>query len=110
MEIEQKDTTIAVIGHILGAFTSIWAPLILFLIVRHENKDQFTIDSLKEALNFQITIALAGLVSGILSFILIGIPMLFIVVIADIVYSIIAALEAQKGTMYRYPFTIRLIN
>lgn len=110
MEVEQKDTTIATIGHILGAFTSVWAPLILFLIVKHDNKDEFTVESLKEALNFQITIALAGLISGILSFVLIGIPMMFVVIIADIVYSIIAALETQKGNLYRYPFTLRLIK
>ena len=38
------------------------------------------------------------------------IPAVPVVAIGRIVFTIIAAMEANKGVYYRYPYTIRLIN
>ena len=63
----------------------------------------------KEALNFQITVLLAGVASCLLIFILIGLVMLWILGLLNLIFVIIAAIQVNEGKPYRYPFTLRLI-
>ncbi len=89
------------LGNVLG-------PLILWLIKKEEYplvKDQG-----REALNFQITVTLAALVTIPLMYICIGIPMLIAVGVVDVVFIILATLQANKGVAYRYPWCLRLIR
>ena len=64
----------------------------------------------KEALNFQITALIAVLIAVPLVFVLIGFFLLFLIGIAFLVLTIMAAIKANDGVPYRYPFTIRLIK
>lgn len=50
---------------------------------------------------------IAYVVSLILMFLLIGFLLL---PIANIVYSIMAGMAANKGETYKYPFTLRLVK
>ena len=83
---------------------SVIGPLILWLI----KKDQypFVDEQGKEALNFQITMLIYGLVAGLLMFICIGFLLLPAVVIVDIVLIIIAAIKVNDGYHYRYPYPL----
>ncbi|MDP9107847.1 MAG: DUF4870 domain-containing protein, partial [Pseudomonadota bacterium] len=63
-----------------------------------------------EALNFQLTVMIGYVVAWALTIILIGAVMLPLLYIANIVFCILGALAASKGTGYRYPFAIRLIK
>jgi uncharacterized Tic20 family protein len=89
------------IGHILG-------PLVIWLL----KKDQypFVDDQGKEALNFQISMTLYLLVSGISILACVGFVLFPAVLLADLVLMIIAATKTSKGEAYRYPLTIRLIQ
>ena len=89
------------VGFILG-------PLVLWLI----KKDQMpqVNEAGKEAVNFQLTMFIAFLVSWVLVFLLIGFLLIPLVVLFDVVMSIIAAAQTSNGTRYRYPLTIRFIN
>jgi uncharacterized Tic20 family protein len=89
-------------------FGSILGPLVVWLIKK--DTMPFVDDQGKEALNFNITALLAFIVSGILMFVLIGFLLIFVVFIAWLVLSIMAAMAANKGEAYRYPFTLRLIK
>lgn len=100
--------TMAMLCHLLGLFTSFVGPLILWLIKKDEMK--FVDDQGKEALNFQITVALASVVAGILSLVCIGFLVAIAVGICDVVFCILAAVAANKGQAYRYPATLRLIK
>ena len=64
----------------------------------------------KEALNFQITLAIAYIVSLFLMIIVIGFVTFAIAWICAIVFAIIAAMAANKGEAYRYPVTLRLVK
>ena len=89
-------------------FGNIIGPLVIWLIKRAEYP---LVDRQgKEAVNFQISVTLYALVAGVLFFLLIGIPLLFILVIFQIVMVIIAAIKVSNGVAYKYPFTIRLIK
>ena len=99
---------ISVIGAILG-------PLIVWLVKK--DTMPFVDDQAKEALNFNITVAIAILalsaVGTVLLIVLIGVLFYlaaFAVGVAWLVLTIVAAIKANEGVAYRYPFTLRLIK
>lgn len=102
------DRSLAQLVHILGLLTGFLGPLILWLIKRDE--DPFASQHAVEALNFQITVAIAAFVSGLLILLIIGIVLLPAVVIVDIIFSIQQTLKAGQGEPARYPISIRLVS
>ena len=94
-----------------GLFTgigSLVAPIVIWQI--QKDKSAFIDYHGKEAVNFQITMAIAFAISFVLMFILIGIFLVSIVGIVWLVFIIIAAVKANNGEYYRYPLTIRFIK
>ncbi len=94
--------------HLLGLLTNFLGPLILWLLKKDD--DAFVNEQGKEALNFQITLMLAGIVAGATSCIGIGLILLPLIMILDLVFSIMACVAASKGQHYRYPVSIRLVK
>ena len=99
---------LAALAGFLIPFGSIVGPLIIWLI----KKDEFPFvdEQGKESLNFQISVAIYGIVSAILIIVVIGIFLLIALVIADVVLVVMASIQTNKGESYRYPLTIRLIK
>ena len=89
------------VGFVLG-------PLVVWLI----KKDEYTFveEQGKEAINFQITMILALIISLILTMVVIGLFLMIAVGIVMVAFPIIAAVKASNGEAYRYPFTIRFIT
>ncbi|MEJ8849391.1 DUF4870 domain-containing protein [Variovorax rhizosphaerae] len=102
--------TMAILAHIGGLLTSWLAPLVIYLIHKPDPNDAFTTDNAREALNFQITVIIAYFACFILSFVFIGIFLFWIVMMANLVLCILAAVKASDGTSYRYPLTLRLVK
>jgi uncharacterized Tic20 family protein len=98
----------AMLAHLLGIFTGFLGPLIIWLIKKDQSA--FVNDQGKEALNFQITFIIAYIACALLMFVVIGCFLLPVVIICNIVFCILGAMAANKGTAYRYPFAIRLIK
>lgn len=94
-------------GHWLGVGCFI-GPLIIWLVKREHMP--FVDDQAKEALNFNITVAIAALICGLLMFVLIGFVLLPILGILWLVCLILAAVKANEGERYRYPFALRFIK
>ena len=97
----------SLVGLAVGGLTPL-GPLIIWLVKKDQSP--FVADQAKEALNFQIAIFIASLICVALAMVLIGFFLLPLLFIANIIYSIIGGMEANKGVAYRYPYTIRLIN
>ncbi|MBN1693908.1 DUF4870 domain-containing protein [candidate division WOR-3 bacterium] len=89
-------------------FGHIIVPLIIWLI----KKDEFAFvdEQGKESLNFQISITIYGIVAGLLCLIAIGVILLPVIAVAHIVLTIMAAVKANQGEGYHYPFTLRFIK
>ena len=89
-------------------FGNIIGPLVVWLI----KKDEFPLveSQGKESLNFQISMTIYFAVSFILIYVVIGIPIIIGLFIADVVLVIMAAIKANDGQAYRYPLTIRFIK
>lgn len=98
---------IALVG-ILIPFGSIIGPLVIWLVKR--DSSAFVDAHGKEAINFNITVAIAGFVSMLLVFVLIGIVMLLVLLVFWLVCLIKASMAASRGEMYSYPFTLRLLK
>jgi len=101
-------------GLFTGGIGNIVGPLVIWLI----KKDTmgFASDQAKEALNFNITLLIIGVVLFLLTLITFGIgalltvPIGILLGIAWLVLTIIAAMKANEGVAYRYPFALRLIK
>ena len=84
-------------------------PLVVWLIKR----EQYGLvnDQGREALNFQLTMLIAFLICIPLLFACgIGVALLVALSIVNLVFIIIAAIKANEGVQYRYPFCIRFIH
>jgi uncharacterized Tic20 family protein len=89
-------------------FGNIIVPLIIWLSKREdlplvENQG-------REVLNFQISMTIYFIISGIICIILIGIPILIGLIIFDFIITIVAAISANDGKYYRYPINLKLIK
>ncbi|MDF2640837.1 MAG: orotate phosphoribosyltransferase [Pseudomonas sp.] len=93
---------------VIFPFGNLLGPLILWQLKRES--DPFIDAQGKEALNFQITVAIAAMVSILLMVVVIGFPLLLLVGIGALVLTIIAGIKANEGLDYRYPFTWRLLK
>ncbi len=89
-------------------FGNVLGPLIIWQV----KKDTlpFAADQGKEALNFNITMAIAAIISGLLTLVLIGFLLLPLVGLAWLVFTVLGAIKANNGEAYRYPFALRLIK
>lgn len=84
------------------------APLVIWIIKKEEMP--FINESGKEVINFQISLIIYAVISFLLIFVIIGFVLLVILGIGLIVFSILGAIKASEGTIYRYPLTIRMIT
>jgi uncharacterized Tic20 family protein len=91
---------VPLLGHIGG-------PLIVLLV--RGDSSPFVSYHAREALNFNISLAIWGLVAAALCVVLIGFVLLPLLFFAWLILTIVAALKARDGLGYRYPFTLRLI-
>ncbi|GGZ54997.1 hypothetical protein GCM10008101_05500 [Lysobacter xinjiangensis] len=105
-----------------GLVTAGWAaslgciigPLVIWMMKKETMP--FVDDQGKEALNFNITVGIVFLVLWVLTFMTLGIgilltgPLMLIVGLAWLVVTIIAAIKANEGVAYRYPFALRLVK
>jgi uncharacterized Tic20 family protein len=105
--VSSDEKTMGMLAHLLGLF-SFLGPLVILLTRGKESS--FVHDQATESLNFQITLLVAYVVSGILVLALIGFLLLPAVFIVHLVYGIVAATKANQGIAYRYPLCVRLIT
>ena len=99
---------LALVGYVGVPFGNVIAPLIIYLMKKDESP--FVADQARESLNFQISVCIYLLISGVLVLILIGFLLLAVVWVAGAILTIIASVKAANGEAYRYPLTLRLIS
>ena len=106
--------TAAAVGRRTGGVGNIVGPLIIWLV----KKDSlaFAAGQAKEALNFNITLLIIGVILLLVTIFTFGLgifitaPIGILLGIAWLVLTIIAAMKANEGVAYRYPFTLRLVK
>jgi len=111
----------AMFGHLsaltgmISGFGYVVGPLIVWLVKK--DTMPFAAAEAKEALNFNISWLIWGVILGIVAFILMFVVIGFFLLPVLILYplimgvlSIVGGIRANEGKHYRYPFTIRFIQ
>jgi uncharacterized protein len=104
---ETEDRQWASFAH-LGGIVGFLPSLIIWLVFK--DRGSFTNVEAKEALNFQITVAIAYVIGSILSVVVVGFLITIAAAIVSIIFSIMGFVKAKDGVAYRYPFALRLIK
>ena len=104
----QDEKNLGLIMHVLSLVGfSLIGPLIVWLIKKDESA--FINIQGRELLNFQLSILIYALICIPLCFVLIGIPMLFVIGFTSLILTIIGLVKASEGKIYRFPLTIRML-
>ncbi|MEM9924505.1 MAG: DUF4870 domain-containing protein [Cyanobacteria bacterium P01_D01_bin.50] len=92
-------------------FSSIVISIAIPLVILFITEDSVVKANARESLNFHINLYIYGVVAGMLTIILIGIPLLFVLGIITVVMPIIALVQVLNSPdqPYRYPFIFRLV-
>ncbi len=104
-QIPAEDRTMAAVAHGAAALLGFIPPLVVWLMNKDKAGKEALNDQAKESLNFQITMLIPYIIAGFLPLFVTG-----LVWIVCAVFCILAALAANKGQLYRYPFALRLIK
>ncbi len=91
-------------------FGNLLAPLILWQMKKDEN---LKIDEHGKAIvNWQLSLCIYGIVAIVLSFILVGIPMLLAIFFVSVLCPILGPIKAynDNGNLYAYPMTLHFLK
>jgi uncharacterized Tic20 family protein len=102
------DRLLAMLIYVTSFFTTIIGPIIIWMLKRDESV--FIDFHGKEYLNFVISYFVYGIVAAISMIILIGFILAPVVGLAAFIFTIVAAIKAYNGEMYRIPFIFRIIK
>lgn len=86
----------------------IFGPLIIWLVKREEYP--YVNTQGKEALNFQISCSVYAIVASIFLIVGIGILLLIAIAVFNVIFTIVGAVKAGDGLVYRYPLTFRAVK
>ena len=111
-EVSSNSRNLATLSHLSAFITfvgipSLVGPLVVWLLNRD---DPFVERQAKEALNFNLSFLLYGVVAALSIILLVGLIALPAVLITWFVLVIVAAVKAGNGEDYQYPFTIRFVS
>jgi uncharacterized Tic20 family protein len=111
--VSTDDKNWGVIAHLSG-FVCAWfalgiiGPTIVYFLKGQSSP--FARAHAVEAVNFNITVLIGLLVSGVLVLVGIGVIFIGIIGILYLVCTILGAMAAKDGKLYRYPVTFRFIS
>ncbi len=94
----------------VGAFVALafLGPLLVLLL--KGNESAYVRRQAVESLNFQLSMLIYAVVSGVLVLVLVGILLLLVVGVLWVVFTLIGTVKSANGEEYRYPLTIRMVS
>ncbi len=101
----KDEQTWAMLAHLSPLVLGFLGPLIIWQMKKDES--HFVSENAKEALNFSLAVMIIGL---ILTATVVGICLAPAIPVVSIIYAIIGGMEANKGVLYRYPYTMRMVT
>ena len=102
------DRLMGTLIYVLSFFTSLIAPLIIWLIKREDSP--FIDKTGKNYFNFLLSYMIWLIVASIAMFIIIGFILFPIIAILNFIFTIVAAVKAYNGEDYLPPLSIRFFK
>lgn len=118
--VDAADRSMAMIAHLSTiaswlvsvGWLSFVGPLVVWFL--YKDKSAFVRQAAAGSFNFNVSMWLVNLVGWICIFtvigIFVGVPLIVISAVAQLVCHIIAAVRANKGELYDYPFQLRILS
>lgn len=98
----------ATLVHLGGIFFHFLPALIGYLVLR--DRGPFIREHTRAAINFQLTVLL-GYITGVFTlWIGVGFVIVMAVAVLDIVFSILAAIAANRGELYTYRVALKFVS
>lgn len=93
-----------------GGLTVVGLPLVLWLFKR--KKSPFLDDHGRETVNFQISLIIYALATALVAMMTFGLGSLIFIPLGiyALVFTIVAAMAANRGEYYRYPACLRVLH
>lgn len=107
-EPSSDDRLMGTLIYVLSFFTSLIAPLIIWLIKREDSP--FIDKTGKNYFNFLLSYMIWLIVASIAMFIIIGFILFPILAILNFIFTIVAAVKAYNGEDYLPPLSIRFFK
>jgi hypothetical protein len=111
-QVASDSRNLAALAHLSAFITFVGIPSLIgplvFMLAKRD--DPYVAEQAKEALNFNLSFLIYGLVAAVSMLLLIGFILLPVVAIAWFVLVIVATVKAANGEAYRYPYTMRLVS
>ncbi|MFC4560858.1 DUF4870 domain-containing protein [Nocardiopsis mangrovi] len=107
-QVTADDRQMGLLIHLGGAILGFLVPLVFYFIKKDESP--FLRHQAAHALNFQIMLAIAYFVSGILMIVIIGYLTFLAAWILGLVFGIMGGLAANRGEWYTYPFNLPIVK
>jgi uncharacterized Tic20 family protein len=95
-------------GLLLPFFGNLLGPWGVWLLWR--DRSPFVAEQAKEALNFNISVAIAWVVCWALTYVFVGILLGIVLFFGWLALTILAGIRASEGVRYRYPLALRLVK
>ncbi len=111
-DLESWETTYAVFMHLTLLLASAVLPIVPVLImwVIKRKDSPYIDDTGREVLNFQISLTLYMIASGLLIFCGVGVLLIPAVYVLGLVGMIMGSVAAGRGEYFRYPMTLRFLT
>lgn len=113
----EEEMNFATLAHISGCagllgfgYIGFVGPLLIWWLKK--DSSSYVEFQAKEAFNFQITILIIAIFCGMVALFSCGtlFPVLFLPMVLQLVFGIFSVIEVRKGSPYRYPFNLRLMQ
>ena len=105
---QSDERLFSMLMYVLSFFTAIIGPLIIWLMKREDS--EFVDFHGKQYFNFFLSYTIYGIVASISIIVLIGLLLAPVVAIMYFVFTIIAAVKAYNGEMYKIPLVIQFFK
>lgn len=94
--------------HLSGIFIFIFPPVIIWLLKKDtvKNMNKHAVD----VINFQISMFIYLIIAGLLSLVVIGIPIAIFLGLFSLVIVIINTIKVINGSSYKYPLSLQILN
>lgn len=98
----------ALVTHLSVPVTGFVGPLVVLLALG--DRSPWLRENVREALNFSLVHTVVVAVSGVLTVLLVGFALLPVAFVASVVLAVLAAREAHRHELYRYPVSCGLVR
>jgi uncharacterized protein len=111
MESSPNRKVLSVVSHGAIFLSSTLVAIAIPIVIMLTTDDAIVKENAKESLNFHINLYAYAILFGLLTLVLVGIPLLILLGIASFVLPIIAIVKVldNPGVAYRYPFIFRVL-